>query len=142
MSVLARVFKGLGRSLQKGGAFLGLLVLIAAAALVVAIPLWYFSSNFASGYTIFVIVLVAAAVLSALIGRLIRLSRETGALRMYLNRTMLPILKTAAVVVLSIAVIYGIAFLISRGLTVVAILCAVVWVLLLGFLKYARQGKS
>lgn len=142
MSVLVRVLKELGRSLQKGGAFLGLLGLIAVVALIVAVPLWYFSSNFASGYTIFVIVLIAAALVSALIGRLVRISREAGALRIYLNRTILPILKTAAVVVLSIAVIYGIAILISRGLTIVAILSAIVWVLLLGFLKYARRGKS
>jgi hypothetical protein len=139
--MLARVLKGLARSFQKIGAFVVLLAVIALVAVVIAIPLWYFSSNFAGGYTIFVIALLAAALLSALISRFIRLGREPEALRMYLNRKILPILKTAAVVVASVAVIYAIALLISRGHTVLAILTAVMWILLLGFLKYARRGK-
>jgi hypothetical protein len=139
--MLARVLKGLARSFQKIGAFVVLLAVIALVAVVIAIPLWYFSSNFAGGYTIFVIALLAAALLSALISRFIRLASVPEALRMYLNRKILPILKTAAVVVASVAVIYAIALLISRGHTVLAILTAVIWILLLGFLKYARRGK-
>jgi hypothetical protein len=139
--MLARVLKGLGRSFQKIGAFVVLLAVIALVAVVIAVPLWYFSSNFAGGYTIFVIALLAVALLSALISRFIRLGREPEALRMYLNRKILPILKTAAVVVASVAVIYAIALLISRGHTVLAILTAVMWILLLGFLKYGRRGK-
>jgi ethanolamine transporter EutH len=139
--MLARVLKGLARSFQKIGAFVVLLAVIALVAVVIAIPLWYFSSNFAGGYTIFVIALLAAALLSALISRFIRLASVPEALRMYLNRKILPILKTAAVVVASVAVIYAIALLISRGHTVLAILTAVMWILLLGFLKYARRGK-
>lgn len=142
MSVVERVLKGLGRSLQKIGSFFGLIGLILVIALVVAIPLWYFSSNFSRGYTIFVISLIVAALLSALISRLVRMSRDPGALRLYLNRTILPILKTVAVIVASIAVIYGAAFLISRGQTIVAILVAIFWLLLLGFLKYGRRKKS
>ncbi|UCF97238.1 MAG: hypothetical protein JSV89_19005, partial [Spirochaetaceae bacterium] len=72
----------------------------------------------------------------------VRMSRDPGALRLYLNRTILPILKTVAVIVASIAVIYGAAFLISRGQTIVAILVAIFWLLLLGFLKYGRRKKS
>ena len=139
--MLARVLKGLARSFQKIGAFVVLLAVIALVAVVIAIPLWYFSSNFAGGYTIFVIALLAAALLSALISRFIRLASVPEALRMYLNRKILPILKTAAVVAASVAVIYAIALLISRGHTVLAILTAVMWILLLGFLKYARRGK-
>ena len=139
--MLARVLKGLARSFQKIGAFVVLLAVIALVAVVIAIPLWYFSSNFAGGYTIFVIALLAAALLSALISRFIRLASVPEALRMYLNRKILPILKTVAVVVASVAVIYAIALLISRGRTVVSILMAVLWILLLGFLKYARRGK-
>ena len=139
--MLARVLKGLARSFQKIGAFVVLLAVIALVAVVIAIPLWYFSSNFAGVYTIFVISLLAAALLSALISRFIRLGSVPEALRMYLNRKILPILKTAAVVAASVAVIYAIALLISRGHTVLAILTAVMWILLLGFLKYARRGK-
>jgi hypothetical protein len=136
-----RVLRGLGRSFQKIGAFVVLLGVIAIVSVVVAIPLWYFSSNFAVGYTIFVIALLAAALLYALVSRFIRLSREPEALRLYLNRKILPILKTAAVVAASVAVIYAIALLTSRGHTVLSILTAVLWILLLGFLKYARRGK-
>ncbi len=139
--MLVRVLRGLGRSFQKIGAFIVLVGVIAIVSVTVAIPLWYFSSNFAAGYTIFVIALLAAALLYALINRFIRLSREPEALRFYLNRKILPILKTGAVVVASVAVIYTIALLISRGHTVLSILTAVLWILLLGFLKYARRGK-
>jgi len=39
-------------------------------------------------------------------------------------------------------VIYAIALLISRGFTVLSIVTAVLWILLLGFLRYARRGKG
>ena len=139
--MLARVLKGLGRSFRKIGAFALLIGIIAIVSLIVAIPLWYFSSNFAAGYTIFVISLLAAALLYALISRFVRLSREPEALRLYLNRKILPIFKTVAVVAASMAVIYVIALLVSRGHAVLSILTAVLWILLLGFLKYARRGK-
>jgi ethanolamine transporter EutH len=139
--MLARVLKDLGRSLRKIGSFLFLIGIIAIVSLIIAIPLWYFSSNFAAGYTIFVIALLAAALLYALISRLIRLASIPGALRLYLNRRILPILKTTAVVLASIAVVYVIALLISRGYTVVSIVTAVLWILLLGFLRYATRGK-
>jgi hypothetical protein len=119
-------------------------VLLGAVCIVsgiVAIPLWYFSSNHAVGYTIFVVSLLAAALLYVLISRLVRLSREPEALRSYVIRKFLPILKTVAVIVASAAVVYGIALLVSRGHTVAAIAAAILWILLLGFLKYARQGK-
>ena len=139
--MLARVLKGLGRSLQKIGAFVVLVGVIAVVSVIVAIPLWYFSSNFAAGYTIFVIALLAAALLYAITSKFVRLGREPEALRLYLNRKILPILKTVAVIVASVAVIYAIALLISRGHMVASILTAVFWILLLGFLKYAGRGK-
>jgi ethanolamine transporter EutH len=139
--MFARVLKGLGRSFRKIGAFVLLLGVIAIVSVIVAIPLWYFSSNFAAGYTIFVIILLSAALLYALISRLVRLGSVPGALRLYLNRRILPILKTVAAVVASVAVIYAITLLVSRGYTVVSIAAAVLWILLLGFLRYARRGK-
>ena len=139
--MFARMLEGLGRSIRKIGGFLALVVLIAAIALIVAIPLWYFSSNFADGYTVFVIALLAAGILALMIGRFVRLSREPGALRLYFNGRILPILKTTAVVVASIAVIYGIAVLISREHLLPAVLAGAAWLLLLGFLKYGRRGK-
>jgi hypothetical protein len=139
--MFARVLKGLGRSFRKIGAFVLLLGVIAIVSVIVAIPLWYFSSNFAAGYTFFVIILLSAALLYALISRLVRLGSVPGALRLYLNRRILPILKTVAAVVASVAVIYAITLLVSRGYTVVSIAAAVLWILLLGFLRYARRGK-
>jgi len=139
--MLARVLRGLGRSFRKIGSFLVLLCAVSIVSGIVAIPLWYFSSNHAGGYTIFVVALLAAALLYVLITRLVRLGREPGALRSYVIRKFLPILKTAAVIIASAAVVYGIALLVSRGYTVPAILTAILWILLLGFLKYARQGK-
>jgi hypothetical protein len=139
--MLARVLKGLGHSFRKLGAFVVLLGVIAVVSSIIAVPLWYFSSNFAAGYTISVIALLSAALLYALISKFVRLGREPEALRLYLNRRILPILKTAAVVIASAAVIYAIALLISRGYMVLSIVTAVLWILLLGFLRYARRGK-
>jgi hypothetical protein len=139
--MFARVLRGLGRSFRKIGSFLALLCAISVVSLIVAIPLWYFSSNHAEGYTLFVVALLAAALLYVLISRLVRLGREPEALRAYFIRKFLPILKTAAVIVASVAVVYGIALLVSRGRTVLGIITAILWILLLGFLKYARQGK-
>jgi hypothetical protein len=140
--MFARILRGLGRSFRKFGAFIALLGAIAAISLIIAIPLWYFSDNFARGYTIFVIALLAAALLYALISRFLRLRREPEAIRLYLKQKFLPILKTAAIVVLSAAVIYASALLVSRGYTILAILTAGCWILLLGFLKYARRDKG
>ena len=139
--MFTQVLKGLARSFGKIGAFLVLLSGIAVVSAIVAIPLWYFSGNFAAGYTIFVIALLATALLYALISRIVLLGRDPEALRLYFNRKILPILKTAAVVVASFAVLYAIALLVSRGYTVAAIVTAVLWILLLGFLKYVRRGK-
>jgi len=142
IAMFTQVLKGLARSFRKVGAFFILLGGIAVVSAIVAIPLWYFSGNFAAGYSIFVVALLAAAVLYALISRTVRLSRDPEALRLYFNRKILPILKTAAVVIASFAVLYAIALLISRGHTAAAIGTAVCWILLLGFLKYARRGKK
>ena len=139
--MFARMLEDLGRSIRRIGGFLALVVVIAAIALIVAVPLWYFSSNFAAGYTIFVFTLLAAGILALLIGRFVRLSREPGELRLYFSGRILPILKTAAVVVASVAVIYGIALLISREHLLPAVLSGVAWLLLLGFLKYGRRSK-
>ena len=128
-------------SIRKIGGFVALLGVIAAVSVTIAIPLWYFSGNFAKAYTMFVIALLAAVLLYALISRLIRLSREPEGIRLYLKQKILPILKTTAVVIASAAVIYAIALIFSRGFTVLAIVAAVLWILLLGFLKYARRGK-
>ena len=139
--MIARVLKGLGRSFQKIVAFAVLVMGIAVVSLIVAVPLWYFSNSYAFGYTIFVIAVLAAALLYALVSRLVRLRRDPEALRTYLNQKILPILKTAAVVVASVAVIYLIALLISRGRTILSIITAILWILLLGFLRYAKRGK-
>ena len=139
--MFARVLRGLGRSFRKIGSFLVLLGAISIVSGIIAIPLWYVSSNHAAGYTIFVVALLAAALLYVLISRLVRMGREPEALQAYFNRKILPILKTVAVIVASVAVVYGIALLVSRGYTVIAIVTAILWILLLGFLKYARQGK-
>jgi hypothetical protein len=140
--MFARVLKGLGRSFQKIGSFLVILGAISILSAIVAIPLWYFSSKHADGYTIFVIALLAAVLLYTLISRLIRLGRDPEALQSYFNRKILPILKTVAVIVASVAVVYGIALLLSRGYTILSIIAAVLWILLLGFLKYARRRKG
>jgi hypothetical protein len=140
--MFARVLRGLGRSFQKIGSFVVLLGVISIASVIIAVPLWYFSSSHAAGYTIFVIALLAAALLYVLISRLVRLGRDPEALRLYFNRRILPILKTAAVILASVAVVYGIALLVSRGYTVLSIAAAVLWILLLGFIKYARRGKT
>ena len=139
MPILPRVLRGLGRSFGKIGALLALIILIAAIALIVAIPRWYFSSTFAAGSTIFVFSLLAAVLIAALSRRVVALSRDPGALLVYLNRSVLPILLKIAVVIASVAVLYGIAILLSRGHILLSIISILLWVLLLGLFRYGRR---
>ena len=118
---------------------------IAGLGIALALPLWYFSNNYRSAYSVFVLVLLAAMLIFLLIRRLIRLSRLAGGLGRYAKTAVLPILVKIAIILATGAVAYGILLLVSRGRPVVSILAALaalVWLLFLGFLKYGRRGKT
>ncbi len=140
--ITSRFFQDFGGLVKKLGFSLGVVAAIAGLGIALALPLWYFSNNYRSAYSIFVLVLLAAMLIFLLIRRLIRLSRLAGGLGRYAKTAVLPILVKIAVILATGAVAYGILLLVSRGRPVVSILAALVWLLFLGFLKYGRRGKT
>lgn len=139
---LTRMLLGIWRSAQRIGLSLGLITGIALLAFLVAAPLWYFSSHFPAGYTLFVLLLLAAALAAVLVLRLARLSRTPGGLRRLVNRTILPILRKTALVVASAAVAYGIVLLAGRRRIVAAVAVGLFWLLLVGFLRFGRKRRT
>jgi hypothetical protein len=132
----------LGRLLKTLGIFLAVVAAIAGFGVVLAVPLWYFSTNFKKGYTIFVLALVGFVLLFLLARRLTLAGRAAGGFYLFVEKSLLPILKKAALVLITLAVVYGIVFFVSRGWLIVAVITILAWLLLLGFLKYGRKGKT
>jgi hypothetical protein len=132
----------LGRLLKTLGIFMAVVAAIAGFGVVLAVPLWYFSTHFKKGYTIFVLALVGFVLLFFLVRRLALAGRAAGGFYLFVGKSLLPILKKAALVLITLAVVYGIVLLFSRGWLIVAVITILAWLLLLGFLKYGRKGKT
>ncbi len=140
--IASRLVREFGGLVKRLGFFLGVVAAAGALGIALALPLWYFSNNYRTGYSVFVLILLAATLVFLLIRRLVRSSRLAGGLHRYVKHAVLPILVKTAAVLATGAVVYGILLLLSRGRPVVSILAALVWLLLLGFLKYGRRGKT
>jgi len=93
---------------------LGLLGLIAILAMVVAFPLWYFSTRSRPAFTIAIGGLLIAGLVYLLVRGLRRASRRAGGLRVLWRRRILPGLRTAALVLAGLAAAYLIALLAAR----------------------------
>jgi len=91
-----------------------LLALIAALALVVAFPLWYFSTRSRQAFTIAIGGLLAAGLAYLLVRGLRRAAKRAGGFRELWRRRILPGLRTAALVLAGLAAAYGIALLVAR----------------------------
>lgn len=140
--MLDSALRGFRDSLKRAGFFIILLAGIGLLGAVLAIPFWYFSSRYKKGYTVFVLVLVGAVLLFLLIRRVVHMSTAAGGFRPYVRNTILPILKKTALLLCSLAALYGVALLFSQGRYIISILAAAGWLLLLGFMKYGRRNKT
>lgn len=106
---LARALRGLGLALALAGA-------VTLVSLLIVYPLWYFSSRFGRGYTVFVLSALAALVLFLIARRLQRQSRRYGGFGALARRRILPALRVAGIVVGVLVGLYGIVLLIARVL--------------------------
>jgi ethanolamine transporter EutH len=104
---LFRALRGLGLALALGAA-------VALVSLLIVYPLWYFSSRFGRGYTVFVLAALAALILFLIARRLQRQSRRYGGFGALARHRILPALRVAGIVVGVLAGLYGIALLIAR----------------------------
>jgi ethanolamine transporter EutH len=86
------------------------------ASLLIVYPLWYFSSRFGHGYTLFVLAALAALILFLIARRLQGQSRRYGGFGALARRRILPALRVAGIVVGVLAGLYGIVLLIARAL--------------------------
>jgi ethanolamine transporter EutH len=111
-----RLLHGLGRAFRGLGLALALAAAVALVSLLIVYPLWYFSSRFGRGYTVFVLSALAALVLFLIARRLQRQSRRYGGFRVLARRRILPALRVAGIVVGVLAGLYGIALLVARVL--------------------------
>jgi hypothetical protein len=93
---------------------LGLLALIGGLSFLVAFPLWYFSSRSRPAFTVVVGGLLAAGLVYLLLRALRRAARREGGGRELLRRSILPGLRTAALVLVGLAAAYGVALLAAR----------------------------
>ena len=111
---LERFLRRAGLALRPLALALVLLALIAALSLLVALPLWYFSTRSRQAFTITVGGLLAAG-LAYLLARALRgAARRAGGHRELWRRRILPGLRTAALVLAGLAAAYGIALLVAR----------------------------
>ncbi len=103
-----------GRALRGLAAALGLIALIAGLSFLVAFPLWYFSVHSRLGFTITVCALLVAGLAALIVFGLRRAARQAGGFRVLLARRILPGLRTAGVVIASLAALYIIALVAVR----------------------------
>jgi hypothetical protein len=111
---LGRLLRRAGLALRPLALALVLLALIAALSLLVAFPLWYFSTRSRQAFTIAVGGLLAAGLVSLLVRALRRAGRRAGGFRELCRRRILPGLRTTALVLAALGAVYGIALLVAR----------------------------
>jgi len=111
-----RLRHGLARALSGIGLALALACAVILASLLIVYPLWYFSSRYGRGYTVFVLSALAALIIFLIARRLQRQSRRYGGFGALARRRILPALRVAGIVVGVLAGLYGIVLLIARVL--------------------------
>jgi hypothetical protein len=103
-----------GLALRPLALALVLLALIAGLSLLVAFPLWYFSTRSRQAFTIAVGGLLAAGLLWLLVRSLLRAGRRAGGQAELWRRRILPGLRAAALVLGGLGAAYGLALLLAR----------------------------
>ncbi len=114
---LERFLRRVGLGLRPLALAAALLGLIAALSLLVAFPLWYFSTRARQAFTIAVGGILAAGLVWLLVRAFRRAARRAGGTGELWRRRILPGLRTAALVLAGLGAAYGIALLIARIVT-------------------------
>lgn len=132
---------GVWRTIKQVLLTLGILATIGVLGLVLALPLWAFSSFRPRIYTWFALVLLGAGVVFLLVRRVARRSRQDGGLSAWGRLRLLPALRRTGIVLAFIAAAYSAAVFLARGLIVLGVLLAGAVVILGGYLRFANRRK-
>jgi hypothetical protein len=140
------VMRGLLRELWRLVARLllavGLVAGVGLLGLALTLPLWAFSSYLPRAYTWSALGLLGALLLFFLLRGLRRRSRLEGGLGRMLRLHFLPALGRVAIVLGSLAALYGVALLFARGRPAPAASLAAALVLALGYLRLGRRRRE
>lgn len=113
--------------------FLIYTILIAVSSLIITLPLWYVATKHSKGYTVTVILLIAGLTGLSLIRQLkqwIITKQKSG---MSISKIILIPLKKIAFLTFFILLLYGLVFLYSQGLLLIAVLLTAIYILILGY---------
>lgn len=113
--------------------FLIYTILIAVSSLIITLPLWYAATKHSKGYTVTVILLIVGLTGLSLIRQLkqwIITKQKSG---MGISKIILIPLKKIAVLTFFIFLLYGIVFLYSQGLLLIAVILTAIYILILGY---------
>ncbi len=113
--------------------FLIYTILIAVSSLIITFPLWYAATEHSKGYTVTVILLIAGLMGLSLIRQLkqwIITKQKSGMSR---SKIILIPIKKIAVLTFFIFLLYGIVFLYSQGLLLIAVLLTAIYIIILGY---------
>ena len=130
------IIGGYGGILKRIGLFVVLLILTGAASLLIALPLWLWATRARESYTLSITVLIGIALVVYMALKIWRNMQDRDT---RLRERVLKILKRLSVSVLLVALLYGVLWLFASQLYAIAVPALIVYLLLLGFVSYAKK---
>ncbi len=136
VTLLDGIIRGYGRTLKRIGFFVVLLMLTGVGSLLITLPLWLWATRARESYTLAVTVLIGITLIVYVVLKIWRnvQDRETRP-----RERLLGILKRLSVSVLFVVLLYGVLWLFASQLYAIAVPALVVYLLLLGFIRYAKK---
>lgn len=105
----------------------------------VVFPLWYFSTNYSKGYTVFVLAVIAFFLLYTIIRGTTRLKEQHGNLLKVFTKGILPGFIKVLKALIGLFILYVIILLFSKGFLLIAVLFSIIYLAVIGYLKYAGK---
>ncbi len=122
--------------------FLIYTILIAGSSLIITLPLWYAATEHSKGYTLTVILLIAVLTGLSLMRQLrnwIISKQKSG---MSLSKIILIPIKKIAVLTLFIILFYGIVYIYSQRLLLIAVPLTAIYMLILGYYVFIYRKMN
>lgn len=142
MEKLLIILKNYRRLLKNLLYFLIYTILITGSSLIITLPLWYAATEHSKGYTATVILLIAVLTGLSLMKQLrnwIISKQKSG---MILSKIILIPIKRIAVLSLFIVLLYGIVYIYSLGLLLIAVPLTAVYMLILGYYVFIYRKMN
>jgi len=136
VTLVEGIIRGYGAILKRIGLFVVLLILTGVGSLLITLPLWLWATRARESYTLSITVLIGIALVVYMALKIWRSVQDRDT---RLRERVLRILKRLWVSVLFVALLYGVVWLFASRLYVIAVPALVVYLLLLGFVSYAKK---